>query len=93
MTDGVNSAERLLSHMDFSCIGGAVVTQEYIDSIWDIHKYAIPTLVSDDNENRSSHYSYEEEMALFGKLLNGEVTAADFAAKWDEMNDWAEPVQ
>ena len=31
MTDGVNSAERLLAHMDFSCIGGAVVTQEYID--------------------------------------------------------------
>ena len=31
MTDGVNSAERLLSNMDFSCIGGAVVTQEYID--------------------------------------------------------------
>ena len=31
MTDGVNSAERLLSNMDFSCVGGAVVTQEYID--------------------------------------------------------------
>ncbi len=70
-----------------------LVTQEYIDSIWDIHKYAIPTLVSDDVENSNSHYSYEEEMALFGKLLNGEVTAAYFAAKWDEMNDWAEPVQ
>ena len=67
-----------------------LVTQEYIDSIWDIHKYAIPTLVSDDVENSNSHYSYEEEMALFGKLLNGEVTAADFAATWDEMNDWAE---
>ena len=67
-----------------------LVTQEYIDSIWGIHKYAIPTLVSDDVENSNSHYSYEEEMALFGKLLNGEVTAADFAATWDEMNDWAE---
>ena len=31
MTDGVNSAERLLSHMDFSCVGGAVITQEIID--------------------------------------------------------------
>ncbi|MBR6164713.1 MAG: amidohydrolase [Clostridia bacterium] len=31
MTDGVNSAERLLAHMDFSCVGGAVVTQEIID--------------------------------------------------------------
>ena len=31
MTDGVNSAERLLACMDFSQVGGAVVTQEYID--------------------------------------------------------------
>ena len=31
MTDGINSAERLLAHMDFSRVGGAVVTQEIID--------------------------------------------------------------
>lgn len=31
MTDGINSAERFLSHMDFSRVGGAVITQEYID--------------------------------------------------------------
>ena len=31
MTDGVNSAERLLAHMDFSRVGGAVITQEVID--------------------------------------------------------------
>jgi len=31
MTDGVNSAERLLANMDFSQVGGAVVTQEIID--------------------------------------------------------------
>ena len=37
MTDGVNSAERLLSHMDFSCVGGAVVTQEYIDGNQDAY--------------------------------------------------------
>ena len=37
MTDGVNSAERLLSNMDFSCIGGAVVTQEYIDGNQDAY--------------------------------------------------------
>lgn len=37
MTDGVNSAERLLSHMDFSCIGGAVVTQEIIDGNQDAY--------------------------------------------------------
>ena len=37
MTDGVNSAERLLSNMDFSGIGGAVVTQELIDGNQDAY--------------------------------------------------------
>ena len=37
MTDGVNSAERLLAHMDFSRIGGAVVTQEIIDGNQDAY--------------------------------------------------------
>ena len=31
ITDGVNSAERLLANMDFAQVAGAVVTQEYID--------------------------------------------------------------
>ena len=37
MTDGVNSAERLLACMDFSRVGGAVVTQEYIDGSQDAY--------------------------------------------------------
>ena len=37
MTDGVNSAERLIAHMDFSRIGGAVITQEYIDGNQDAY--------------------------------------------------------
>ena len=31
MTDGVNSAERLIANMDYAQVSGAVVTQEYID--------------------------------------------------------------
>ena len=31
MTDGINSAERLLANMDFAQVAGAAVTQEYID--------------------------------------------------------------
>lgn len=31
MTDGVNSAERLIANMDFAGVNAAVVTQEYID--------------------------------------------------------------
>lgn len=69
-----------------------LVTQEFIDSIWDIHKYAVPAIVPDDYQNLNSHIDEDPE-ALFGKLVNGEVTAADFAAKWDEMNDWAETAQ
>ena len=69
-----------------------LVTQEFIDSIWDIHKYAVPAIVPDDYQNLNSHIDEDPEV-LFGKLVNGEVTAADFAAKWDEMNGWAEPVQ
>ena len=37
MTDGINSAERLLAHMDFSRVGGAVITQEYIDGNQDAY--------------------------------------------------------
>ena len=35
MTDGVNSAERLLANMDFARVAGAAVTQEYIDGSQD----------------------------------------------------------
>lgn len=37
MTDGVNSAERLLAHMDFAQVAAAVVTQEYIDGNQDAY--------------------------------------------------------
>lgn len=35
MTDGANTAERLLSNMDFAQVAAAVVTQEYIDGSQD----------------------------------------------------------
>ena len=31
MTDGENSVERFLANMDYACVSGAVITQEYID--------------------------------------------------------------
>ena len=37
MADGVNSVERFLAHMDFSRVGGAVITQEYIDGNQDAY--------------------------------------------------------
>ena len=37
MTDGINSAERLLSNMDFAQVAGAVATQKYIDGNQDAY--------------------------------------------------------
>ena len=37
MTDGVNSAERLIANMDFAQVAAAVVTQEYIDGSQDAY--------------------------------------------------------
>ncbi|MBQ3518715.1 MAG: amidohydrolase [Clostridia bacterium] len=31
MTDGENTVERFLANMDYACVNGAVITQEYID--------------------------------------------------------------
>lgn len=31
LTDGINSAERLIANMDYAGVSGAVITQEYID--------------------------------------------------------------
>jgi len=31
MTDGENTAERFLANMDYACVNGAAITQEYID--------------------------------------------------------------
>lgn len=33
MTDGINSAERFLSNMDYAQVGAAVITQEFIDGL------------------------------------------------------------
>lgn len=41
MTDGVNSAERLLANMDFAQVAAAVVTQEYIDGNQDAYLRAV----------------------------------------------------
>ena len=37
MTDGINSAERLIANMDYAGVSGAVITQEYIDGNQDAY--------------------------------------------------------
>lgn len=68
--------------------------KEFVDSVRDINKYGIPTLYDGmEDMNPESSYTYEQYMGLLKKLMNRKITAADFAAKWDEMNGWAEPAQ
>ena len=47
ITDGVNSAERLLANMDFAQVAGAVVTQEYIDGNQDAYLRSVRTAYPD----------------------------------------------
>lgn len=47
MTDGVNSAERLLANMNFAQVAGAVVTQEYIDGNQDAYLRRVRTAYPD----------------------------------------------
>ena len=63
------------------------ITQEYIDSVWDIHKYAVATLASHNDENPASKHTYEQYIAALKKFLNGKITAAEYAAKLDKMNE------
>lgn len=56
MTDGVNSAERLIANMDYAGVSGAVITQEYIDGNQDDY------LLSCKNDRIKICALYEEKM-------------------------------
>lgn len=60
MTDGVNSAERLIACMDFAQVAGAVVTQEYIDGNQDAYLRS----VRQENPVRFRVTALYEERAL-----------------------------
>ena len=67
MTDGVNSAERLLANMDFAQVAGAVITQEYIDG-------------NQDNYLREIRKRYPERFrvtALYEEKTLGDLTGSD----------------
>ena len=67
ITDGVNSAERLLANMDFAQVAGAVVTQEYIDG-------------SQDEYLREVRKAYPDRFrvtALYEEKPPGDIPGAD----------------
>ena len=55
MTDGENTAERLLANMDYAQVNGAVITQEYIDGNQDEY------LLSSKNDRLKICALYEEK--------------------------------
>ena len=67
MTDGVNSAERLLSNMDFAQVAGAVVTQEYIDGNQDAYL----------REVRRTYPDRFRVTALYEEKPLGDISGAD----------------
>ncbi len=80
----INRYDRKNNGKKYDCM---LITQEYIDSVWDIHKYAVATLASDNDENPASKHTYEQYIAALKKFLNGKITAAEYAAKLDKMNE------
>ena len=64
MTDGVNSAERLLASMDFAQVAAAVVTQEYIDGNQDAYLRRV----------RAEHPDRFRVTALYEENGDGTVT-------------------
>ena len=76
-----------------ACIDGGKA-ENGKDNERNIHKYAIPTLASDNTEGQGTwttrNYSYESFMSVMKKFFNGKMTAAEFAAKWDQMTGAAE---
>ena len=67
ITDGVNSAERLLANMDFAQVAGAVVTQEYIDGNQDAYLQRI----------RAEHPLRLRVSALYEEKPLGDIAWAD----------------
>lgn len=67
ITDGVNSAERLLANMDFAQVAGAVVTQEYIDGNQDAYLQRV----------RAEHPLRLRVSALYEEKPLGDIAWAD----------------
>ena len=92
LTDGVNSAERLLANMDFAQVAGAVVTQEYIDGNQDAYLRRIRAEYPDrfrvtalyEEAGVPDTHSVDGVKICGGRLQNTDLTAcADVFAQAD----------
>ena len=95
MTDGVNSAERLLSNMDFAQVAGAVVTQEYIDGNQDEYLRQVRVKYSDrfrvtalyEENGVPDTHSVDGIKICGGRLKNLDLTACEAVFAHAAKND------
>ena len=67
LTDGINSAERLIANMDYAGVSGAVITQEYIDGNQDAYLL----------ECRRQYGDRLRVCALYEEMPLGDISAFD----------------
>ena len=67
LTDGINSAERLIANMDYAGVSGAVITQEYIDGNQDAYLLAC----------KQNHPDRLKVCALYEEMPLGDISAFD----------------
>ena len=95
MTDGVNSAERLLANMDFAQVAGAVVTQEYIDGSQDAYlrevRRAYPerfrTTVLYEEKPLADVSSADGIKLCGGRMADPDLTKCDDVFRLAQIND------
>lgn len=86
MDDNRNTVERLMANMDYACVNGAVITQEYIDGNQDLYLL----LAKEKYPDRIKICSLYEENEDFGldsfdgiKICAGRLTNPDLTAHMD----------
>lgn len=61
------------------------LTQEYVDSIWEMGKYAVPCTIDEDYLYPSSWDVFDAYDQLTLQCINGDISAEDYAAEMDRL--------
>lgn len=65
--------------------GFLCMTQEYVNSIWEIHQCAIPCSVYKEYLLYFPYEYYEKQYKLERSFINGDISAEEFAAQLDRL--------
>ena len=62
------------------------MTQEFVDSIWEIHQYAVPCAVNKEYLSSFLPYSYfQRKYQIIQGFTNGNISAEEFATQLDRL--------